>query len=52
MFVFHIPQGSSRELGYWVGVFLIGVLAIAPVDKFVEERFRRLCRLSDEKDST
>ena len=51
MFVFHIPQGSSRGLGYWVGVFLVGVLAIVPVDRFLEERFRRLCRLSDEKDS-
>jgi len=49
--VFHIPQGSSRELGYWVGAFLVGVLAIAAVDRFLEERFRRLCRLSDEKDS-
>jgi len=25
VFVFHIPQGSSRELGYWVGAFLVGV---------------------------
>jgi hypothetical protein len=51
MFVFPISQGSSRELGYWVGVVLVGVLAIASVDRFVEERFRRLCRLSHEKDS-
>jgi Na+-transporting NADH:ubiquinone oxidoreductase subunit NqrB len=51
VFVFRIPRGSSRELGYWAGVFLAGVLAIATVDRFVEGRFRKLCRLSDEGDS-